>query len=130
MRKHQGTRMFAGVLSCALALSLLPAAASAAEPEPVYQGDGYYITVELYGNQDLKVMTSEPFSEGLIRFANENYAYGFADQEGNVVLSPEELEASGYQVDAWFGYFSSGLCPVSVEQPDGCLLYTSPSPRD
>ena len=121
MRKHQGTRMFAGVLSCALALSLLPAAASAAEPEPVYQGDGYYITVELYGNQDLRVMTSEPFSEGLIRFTNENNAYGFADQEGNVVLSPEELEASGYQVDAWFGYFSSGLCPVSVEQPDGSL---------
>ena len=51
MRKHQGTRMFAGVLSCALALSLLPGTALAAEEAAtVYQGDGYYITVELYGN--------------------------------------------------------------------------------
>ena len=56
--KKQWKRMLAGALSCVLALSLLPAAASAAEPEPVYQGDGYYITVELYGNQDLRVMTS------------------------------------------------------------------------
>ena len=67
MKKHL-TRLFAGALCCALALSLLPGTALAAEgPEAVYQGDGYYITVTEYGNQDI-VLESNPFSDGLIAF--------------------------------------------------------------
>ena len=72
MRKHQGTRMFAGALSCVLALSLLPGTALAAEEAAtVYQGDGYYITAELYGNQNLDLDSTSLFSDGLVNFGRD-----------------------------------------------------------
>lgn len=93
MRKHQGTRMFAGVLSCALALSLLPGTALAAEEAAtVYQGNGYYITAELYGNQNLDLDSTSLFSDGLVNFGGDE---GFADKDGNVVLSYDNLEGAG-----------------------------------
>ena len=109
MRKHQGTRMFAGVLSCALALSLLPGTALAAEEAAtVYQGDGYYITVELYGNQNLDLDSTSLFSDGLVNFGRDE---GFADKDGNVVLSYDNLEGAGYILT---GDFHDGLCAVRV----------------
>ena len=109
MRKHQGTRMFAGVLSCALALSLLPGTALAAEEAAtVYQGDGYYITAELYGNQNLDLDSTSLFSDGLVNFGRDE---GFADKDGNVVLSYDNLEGAGYILT---GDFHDGLCAVRV----------------
>ena len=109
MRKHQGTRMFAGVLSCALALSLLPGTALAAEEAAtVYQGNGYYITAELYGNQNLDLDSTSLFSDGLVNFGRDE---GFADKDGNVVLSYDNLEGAGYILT---GDFHDGLCAVRV----------------
>ena len=109
MRKHQGTRMFAGALSCVLVLSLLPGTALAAEEAAtVYQGDGYYITAELYGNQNLDLDSTSLFSDGLVNFGRDE---GFADKDGNVVLSYDNLEGAGYILT---GDFHDGLCAVRV----------------
>ena len=124
MKKRTAPQLLSLALAICLALGLaLPASAAGNDgPQAVYQGDGYYITVELYGNQELDL--TGPFSDGLIPFRvmeDSNYLYGFADKDGNVVLSPETLKNCGYELNILngLGLFSDGLLRVQARTDDG-----------
>lgn len=122
--EHRWKRTLAGTLSCALALTLTAGLAcvpaSAAGPKEVYQGDGYYITVTKYGNQNLELAIDEPFSDGLIRYYDRDVnSHGFADKNGNIVVSAQTLADKGYEQKGFDGLFSNGLLAVEAEPEEG-----------
>ncbi len=122
--EHRWKRTLAGTLSCALTLTLTAGlaceSASAAGPQEVYQGDGYYITVTKYGNQNLELAIDEPFSDGLIRYYDRDVnSNGFADKNGNIVVSAQTLADKGYEQKGFDGLFSDGLLAVEAEPEEG-----------
>ncbi len=85
-----------------------------------YQGDGYYITVTKYGNQNLDLAINQPFSDGLICYYDRNaQSYGFADKNGNVVVSAQALVDRGYQQTSPGVFFSDGLLAVGARAESG-----------
>lgn len=122
--EHRWKWTLAGTLSCALTLTLTAGLAcvpaSAAGPQEVYQGDGYYITVTKYGNQNLELAIDEPFSDGLIRYYDRDVnSHGFADKNGNIVVSAQTLADKGYEQKGFDGLFSDGLLAVEAEPEEG-----------
>ena len=134
----QAKRLFAGLLSAVLLITLLPVGASAAEYTPpafpdVFQGDGVYITAtpfSIQGDDGWYVNTTGysnlAFGDGLImvvrneREMDENgyytgatiYRAGFADKTGRVVLDFADWENPPALRDLLTGNrnFSEGLC--------------------
>ena len=128
MKKKRASRLLSLMLGVSMALGLaLPASAAGNDgPQPVYQGDGYYITVTEYGNQKLfqYIPNTTLFSDGLIAFYDRELdSYGFADKDGNVVLSPETLANSEYDIfqppNISSELFSDGRLLVCVDTDDG-----------
>ena len=126
----QAKRLFAGLLSAVLLMTLLPVGASAAEYTPpalpdAFQGDGLYITVEPWEvktDREYRITLGTGFSEGFvpITFVEEvrdDYGYvtgtesviNYADRDGNLLL---DSGVPAYRADqAGSEYFFEGLCP-------------------
>ena len=132
----QAKRLFAGLLSAVLLMTLLPVSASAAEYTPpalpdAFQGDGLYITATPFELEDGWYVNTTGYSnlafgDGLImvvrneREVDENgyytgatiYRAGFADKTGMVVLDFADWENPPALRDLLTGNrnFSEGLC--------------------
>ena len=118
----QAKRLFAGLLSAVLLMTLLSVGASAAEYTPpalpdAFQGDGLYITATPFELEDGWIVENlEPFHDGYIKvgrreevrdshgYLTDSYGvYNLADRNGNIVLDysgvrPTEL------------YYGDGMC--------------------
>ena len=132
----QAKRLFAGLLSAVLLMTLLSVGASAAEYTPpalpdAFQGDGLYITATPFELEDGWYVNTTGYSnlafgDGLImvvrneREVDENgyytgatiYRAGFADKTGRVVLDFADWENPPALRDLLTGNrnFSEGLC--------------------
>jgi len=86
------------------------------------------LPMAIYSQSDTHIIANDSIKQG-VRAGFPNYGQSAAIGEPTTITDQEERFNEGNNFDPW-QLIQGRLAGVSITRPGGCLLYTSPSPRD